>query len=191
MRIITGSAKGTKLKTPRDSDLIRPTADRVKESVFNVLGPRVLGAKVLDLFAGTGNLGLEALSRGAKNAIFVDRSNLSVGLIRENAARTKLTDRVTIYRGDVLRILDKLAGSGDSFDLIFCDPPYNKGLVAAVLAKVDQTALLAVDGIMIVEHSHQEAVKDEWDRLSLSRTLRYGDTLVSIFTTKQHKQQEG
>lgn len=190
MRIITGSAKGTKLKAPRDS-MIRPTADRVKESVFNVLGPKVLAANVLDLFGGTGNLGLEALSRGASSAVFVDQSEISIGLIKTNAANTKLVDRVTSYRGEVLKTLDKLRAQGKSFDLIFCDPPYNKGLVTAVLAKIDQSTLLASGGTIIMEHSRHEPVVSAWKLLKVDRTQRYGETMISFIKSLEHNEQEG
>jgi 16S rRNA (guanine(966)-N(2))-methyltransferase RsmD len=185
MRIITGSAKGTKLKTPRDR-LIRPTADKVKGSVFNVLGPKVVGANVLDLFGGTGNLGLEALSRGANSAVFVDQSETSIGLIKNNAASTKLADRVTIYRGEVLRTLDKFMATGKKFDLIFCDPPYNKGLVTAVLAKIDQSTLLTSGGTIIMEHSRHEPAAAVWNILTVDRTLRYGETMISFISGLEH-----
>ncbi len=186
MRIITGSAKGTKLKAPSGLDT-RPTADRVKESVFNILGDIVVDARVLDIFAGTGNLGLEALSRGAESAIFVDNSQESIAIINENAKHTKLADRTKIYKNDVLRALDQLALSESSFDLLFCDPPYKKGFVQTVLEKLDKQSIMADRGIVVIEHARHEIVTNEWECLELRRTERYGATLVSflLYKTKQ------
>lgn len=186
MRIITGSAKGTKLKAPPGLDT-RPTADRVKESVFNILGDIVVDAQVLDVFAGTGNLGLEALSRGAKTAVFVDHNHNSIAIIKDNAHHTKLAEHTEIYKHDVLRFLDKLAQMGRSFDVMFCDPPYEKGFVQAVLKKLDESPIMALGGIVVIEHSRREPIADEWDHLQLRRTERYGATLISFlrYKTKQ------
>ena len=186
MRIITGSAKGIKLKAPAGFDT-RPTADRVKESVFNILGDIVVDARVLDIFAGTGNLGLEALSRGGKTAVFVDKSSDSIGIIKENAQHTKLAEHTEIYKNDVLRALDKLVQAGRSFDLLFCDPPYKQGFVQAVLEKLDKHPIMAPGGVVVMEHSRHEKIADEWEHLQLKRTERYGATLVSflLYKTKQ------
>ena len=116
MRIITGSARGAKLKTPKGQDT-RPTADRVKESLFNILGRMVEGRKVLDIFAGTGNLGLEALSRGAESAVLVDKATAS--LISENARHTHLAGKAEVMGADVYAAISRLAGVGRSFSLIF------------------------------------------------------------------------
>jgi len=186
MRIITGSAKGAKLKAPSGLDT-RPTADRVKESVFNILSDIVVDARVLDIFAGTGNLGLEALSRGAKSAVFVDNSHDSVAIIKENAQHTKLADHVEICKNDVLRALDRFVQTGRCFDLLFCDPPYSRGFVQAVLDKLDKHPIMALDGVIVIEHSRHEQIADEWEHLQLKRTERYGATLISflLYKTKQ------
>lgn len=181
MRIITGIAKGARLKTPRGMD-VRPTADRVKESVFNILGQANIESDVLDLFSGTGNLGLEAVSRGAKSAVLVDQSPSSIELIKANAIHTKLIDRVKITRSEVLRYLDRANNSDLKFDLIFCDPPYNQGLVDAVLLKVNSYSLLKPRGIMVVEHSRRELVNDQYDRLRVVRSEKYGETMVTFIT---------
>lgn len=183
MRIITGSAKGIKLKAPQGLDT-RPTADRVKESLFNILGDIVVDACVLDLFAGTGNLGLEALSRGAKTAVFVDHSNESIEIIKENAQHTKLVEHTEIYKNDVLRTLEQLFQTGRSFDLLFCDPPYRKGFVQAILEKIDNHPVMAPQGIVVIEHSKHEPIEDEWENLQLRRTERYGETLISFLLYK-------
>ncbi len=182
MRIITGSAKGLQLKAPRGLNT-RPTADKVKGSIFNILGTRVLDAAVLDLFAGTGNLGLEALSRGASKAVFID--NTSTVIIKENAAHTNLLGKCDICRADVIRTMNKLTQQGQSFDLIFCDPPYNQGYVGQVLGIIDRPALLHSTGIMVLEHSRHESIDYPWKNISIRRSERYGETMVSFITKKQ------
>lgn len=182
MRIITGSAKGLQLKAPRGLNT-RPTADKVKGSIFNILGTLVVDAIVLDLFAGTGNLGLEALSRGADTAIFVD--NTSTSIIKENATHTKLIDRCEIYRADVVRSLEKLILQGQRFDLIFCDPPYNQGYVGQVLSRIDGSNILKDGGVVILEHSRHELIDGHWKNISVIRSERYGETMVSFLSKKQ------
>ncbi len=181
MRIITGSAKGRQLKAPRGHD-VRPTSDRVKESLFAILGGRVIDAAVADLFAGTGNLGLEALSRGAASAVFVDISPASIAVIRENAARTGLGSRAEILCLDALVAVDRFVRAGRTFDLIFCDPPYNRGLAAAILRKIDAGNILRPGGTVIIEHSRHEQLPDNLTSIFASRSERYGETLVSLLT---------
>lgn len=179
MRIITGSAKGFKLKAPKGLD-VRPTSDRVKESVFNILADQVFDAVVLDLFAGTGNLGLEALSRGAKEAVFVDSSYTSMSFIKDNAIRTKLSESAQFIKSDVLTAIEKFASTGRVFDIIFCDPPYNRGFVEKVVKAVDKLQLLAPGGVLMIEHSKHELVPTDLTHLRVNRTERYGETLVSF-----------
>ena len=173
MRIITGTARGCRLKTPR-GEATRPTADRIKESLFNILGRRIEEAHVLDLFAGTGALGLEALSRGAASALFVDEKTAS--LIEKNAVKTRLLKRAEIVRADVLCILSRLGKQGRSFDLIFCDPPYRRGLWEKALSSVDREGLLAPDGCMIVEHGTEEEELPILEDLHCVRDESYGRT---------------
>lgn len=180
MRIITGSAKGAKLKAPHGLDT-RPTTDRVKESLFNILGNIVEDAVVLDLFAGTGALGLEALSRGARQAVFIDQSAVSASVIKENAVHTKLCDCAQTVKCDVFKALDKLEAAGRAFDVVFCDPPYNKGYVARIMHKFDNSKIIAGQGILILEHSRHEQPGTQWKNLRLRRSERYGETMVSFF----------
>lgn len=179
MRIITGTARGARLKTPRGL-ATRPTADRIKESLFNILGRRVQGRRVLDLFAGTGNLGLEALSRGAAEAVFVDRA--TAPLIRENAVHTHLLDRARIEQADVFTALNRLRGEDAPFDLVFCDPPYGKGLWQRTLQALDHLPLLSPEALIVVEHGATENDVPELTVLACQRNQRYGRTTqVSIF----------
>ncbi|MBP2640163.1 MAG: methyltransferase [Firmicutes bacterium] len=183
MRIITGSAKGTKLKTPQGFNT-RPTADRVKESLFNILGPQIKDAMVLDLFAGTGNLGLEALSRGARHAVFVDHDSASVGIVKENAVRTKLTEKTEVYRNDVLKILLRFKHEKRFFDIVFCDPPYNQGWVQQVLAFFDAHSLLNPCGLLIFEHSRHDMLPSDLKALQVDRVEFYGETVLSFVTIR-------
>lgn len=189
MRIITGSAKGIKLIAPQGLGT-RPTADRIKESLFNILGNIVIDAQVLDVFAGTGNLGFEALSRGAKSAVFIDSSSESIEIIKENARRTKLDDYCQICKNDVLRVLDRFSQAGQLFDLIFCDPPYNKGYIHAVLEKIDKHPILRPRGILVMEHSKHEKISDEWNTLEMKRVERYGETLISFLLYNMRREVE-
>ncbi|RGS74725.1 16S rRNA (guanine(966)-N(2))-methyltransferase RsmD [Mitsuokella sp. AF21-1AC] len=188
MRIITGSARGCRLKTPKGQDT-RPTADRVKESLFNILGSLVAGRHVLDIFAGTGNLGLEALSRGASKAVFVDQA--TAPLIRENAIHTKFLPASEIHGGDVFASLARLAAAHRSFDLVFCDPPYHKGLWQRALQVFDTTELLAHDGILVVEHGADESELPPLSGLVCVENRRYGHTTqLSFFQWRSYVEED-
>lgn len=179
MRIITGSAKGVRLKSAKGLST-RPTADRVKESLFSIIAAKIFDAAVLDLFAGTGALGLEALSRGAAHAVFVDTGTKSI--ISENAARTKLFARAEILSGDVFRELRRLGENGKKFDLVFCDPPYRKGLAEKSLRDIGCFDLLFADAIVIVEHGADETITPPDDYLAAVRRVDYGATTsISLF----------
>ena len=161
VRIIAGTAKGIRLKTPKGMNT-RPTADRVKESVFGILAADVVDAEVLDLFAGTGNLGLEALSRGAASATLVDKNIQSVKIMMENAILTDLSRAAVICREEVLAALRRLQAAGKSFDLIFCDPPYNLGLAPKVVDQVFDLILSLRDQgitILLVEQNAERALE--------------------------------
>ncbi len=190
MRIITGSARGARLKTPKGAEVTRPTADRVKESLFNILGQMVQGRKVLDIFAGTGNLGIEALSRGAETAVFVDKATEK--LIRENLTITHLDDKAKVQSGDVFAELTRLAGSRENFRLIFCDPPYHRGLWEQALRQIDQSAgLMAEDGILVVEHGADEGEIPQLERLVQVMNRRYGHTTqLSFFQWRSYVEAE-
>ena len=174
MRIITGTARGLKLKTPVGL-ATRPTADRVKESLFNILNGLTDFAEinaVLDIFAGTGALGLESMSRGAKSATFIDAATTEI--IRENVRRTKFTN-CTILRGDFEKILRRLGEQKLAFDLIFSDPPYATDFAQKSLSLVAELNLLNVNGLIIVEHGATETL-DSPSSLQLVRRTIYGRT---------------
>lgn len=182
MRIIAGSARGRPVKGPRASSRhIRPTADRVRESLFNVLGQWLDGVSVLDLYAGTGALALEAVSRGAAEAVLVDQDREALALCRENTAALGFGDRVQILPLAVARAALQLGKSGQHFGLIFADPPYAARMVAELLELVEAHVLLAPEGTLVVEHDKREDAPLEHAGFSRTDQRSFGDTRVSIY----------
>jgi 16S rRNA (guanine966-N2)-methyltransferase len=180
MRVIGGKARGRRLKAPKGQAL-RPTSDRIKEALFNILPHELTDMRVLDLFAGTGNLAIEALSRGAAEAILVDSSAESAKTIRENLSKLELTGRATVWVAPVFRALRLLARRGERFDIIFLDPPYERRLVEPSLKIIAEGALLRRAGVVIAEHSIREGVEEQYGRLALKDQRRYGATFLSFF----------
>lgn len=178
MRVITGLAKGRKLKTVKGLD-VRPTTDRVKQSLFNVIGPRVEGCRFLDLFAGSGQNGIEALSRGALAATFVDQSPASLAVLAENLAATGFAAQATVLRSEAGSAVAALAGRAEPFDLIFLDPPYRQGFVSQLLPKLGD--LSAPGGWVIAEHDRREEAPAETGQLNRFRQLTFGDTVLSLY----------
>ena len=179
MRIISGTSKGKKLRSLR-GQAIRPTSDRVKESIFNILGQEVDGKYVLDLFAGTGNLGIEALSRGATRTVFVEKERSAVDLIKENLSHCGFEDRVHIMTGEVERAIRLLHRKGEVFDFIFMDPPYRRGLVQKTLGILQAEPLHHEDSILVIEHDRREPLSESMEEWVLLRKRRFGDTVVSF-----------
>ena len=175
MRVITGSARGRRLKTPENYD-IRPTTDNVKESVFNILQFDIEGRRVLDLFAGTGQLGIEALSRGAASAVFIDRDRSAVQIVRDNLKTCGLTGEVLCT--DALSYLK----SCGRFDLIFIDPPYDSGLYEEVLQTINSVDILSEGGIMIVEARRETPLPDMTAPYRKLKEYRYGKVIICSYT---------
>jgi len=159
MRVISGSARGCKLKAP-DGLETRPTTDRIKESLFNILSPFLIDCRFLDLFSGSGAIGIEALSRGAKRTVFCDCSDKALKITKENIEKTRLNERSRVINSDALKAIDILAAQGEKFDIIFLDPPYKSGLYKTVLEKIAAGGILAKDGFIISEHSSEDNVPD-------------------------------
>ena len=180
MRVIGGSERGRRLKVPKGRG-IRPTSARVKESLFNILPRDFSGLGVLDLFAGTGNLSIEALSRGAAKAVLIDESPRATAAIRNNLRRFGLSERAEVWTAPVFRSLRKLANAGETFDLVFLDPPYDRQWVGATLDIFGEHQLLNATGRIIAEHSARESVRSRYEDLVLNDQRRYGDTLLSFF----------
>lgn len=180
MRIISGEYKGRILRSVKKAK-IRPSSDKVKGSIFNVLKDEVEGKKVLDLFAGSGNLGIEALSCGAEFVTFVDSSSRSIKIIKRNLESLNLDKRSKTVGKDCLRVLPKLHGK---FGIVFADPPYLCDFAQKVIDSVVKYDLLEKDGILVLEHHKKETFKCPEDELSYIKARRFGDTMVSFFLRK-------
>ena len=163
---------------------MRPTSDRVKEALFNILPHDLSGIKLLELFAGTGNVSIEAISRGAAEAILIDWSDRSGKVMRENLRRLDFTDRATVRIAPVSRALRSLARQRESFDVIFLDPPYQRNWVKACLEAIARENLLRASGTLVVEHSAREQPEAEYGSLILKDQRKYGDTWLSFFEHK-------
>ena len=177
MRVITGSARGRRLKELEGLET-RPTTDRVKESMFNILQFDIEGSRVLDLFAGTGQLGIEALSRGAAAAVFVEQRRDAAALVRDNLRLTGLADRARVVNGEALSYL---ASAGEQFDIIFLDPPYAAGLWKPVLEAVSRFDILSDHGIIICESPQDEALPEAVGSCRVHRTYRYGRIRLTTY----------
>ena len=177
-------AKGFRLSAPKGW-AVRPTGDRVKESVFGILGAEVIDAKILDLFAGTGNLGIECLSRGASIVVFIDKSIQSINIVNENLQKTKLASAAVVYREDSFKAVNRLAAKEESFDLIFCDPPYNKGFVRKLVKTTTLASILKAGGTLILELSKHEIPDLHGGNFIITRMEQYGETWVSFLTNQE------
>ncbi len=175
MRVITGKARGVQLKTP-EGMLTRPTGDRVKEALFSIINFDIPGAKVLDLFGGTGQLGIEALSRGAESAVFVDAREEACGLIRENLRRTKLEGRVV--RADYLEYLSRCR---EKFSIIFLDPPYAEVFLENALKRISEIDILQSGGIIVAERPLGKELPWELEGYTRSKDYKYGKTLLTLY----------
>lgn len=180
MRVITGTARGTNLKAP-DGLKTRPTADRVKQALFNIIQFETVG-EVLDLFAGSGQLGIEALSRGASHAVFVDESPEAISVIRENLRRTHLDNRAEIIRSDSLSYLAKCR---KRFRLIFLDPPYAEKYLENALNLISEIDILTEGAIIITERPLEKPLNMEFDGLERSKDYNYGKTTITLFRRKE------
>ena len=177
MRVITGKARGVNLKTPEGLQT-RPTTDRVKEALFSVIQFDIPTASVLDLFGGTGQLGIEALSRGAKRAVFVDESEKACRLIRENLKRTLLEQEGTVVRSDYL---DFLSRCREKFDIIFLDPPYAEVFLENALKRITEIDILQSGGIIVTERPLGKELPFEFEGYTRSKDYKYGNTLVTLY----------
>ena len=177
MRVITGKARGVVLKTP-DGMATRPTADRVKEALFNIIQFEIPAARVLDLFGGTGQLGIEALSRDAKHAVFVDEREDACRLIRENLKRTKLEQFARVIRSDYMAYLRSCK---DKFDIILLDPPYSEVFLENSLKMITEIDILQSGGIIVTERPVGKELPWDFPGFERSKDYKYGKTLITIY----------
>lgn len=180
MRVITGQAKGRRLKAPKGMNT-RPTSDRTKESLFNIIGDRLLDKAVLDLYAGTGAIGIEALSRGADSAVFVEKDQRVVKIIRANLDLTGLADQAEIISQDVDSTVARLASQQRTFDIIFLDPPYLRNLLQKSIETLVHYQIIRPGGLVVAESSKLDTLSDKYGNLRLIRQERYGDTVLSFY----------
>ncbi len=183
MRIIGGIYKSRLVEMPRGVD-IRPTQDRVREAIFNILAPTMAGSSVLDLYAGSGASGLEALSRGAKRAVFIDSNPRCVNTIRRNIENLGIKGKsARVIRGDSVKALKSLEETGEKFDIVFLDPPYYKDIAKNCLINISIYDILAPIHRIVVEHHKKDILKDISGILAIDERI-YGDTVISIFKKK-------
>ncbi len=175
MRVITGSARGRRLSAPQGLD-VRPTVERVKEGIFSAIQFDIEGRRVLDLFAGSGQMGIEALSRGAASAVFVDHSKQALDCVRSNLQAAALMDHATVISGDYA---DYLRTTQEQFDLVFLDPPYHQQLIGAAMPLVCRR--LSEYGIVVCETAVDESLPDAIEQLICHKRYRYGKVSVCIY----------
>jgi 16S rRNA (guanine(966)-N(2))-methyltransferase RsmD len=186
VRVIGGSAKGRRLATLRTLAL-RPTPDRVREALYNILGDRIHEAHVLDLFAGSGAVGLEALSRGAAAAVFVEAHAPACRLIEKNLKLCGLEERATVRQADALHALRLLQAEGARFDLIFLDPPYQTPLVDEALAGLGDGRLLTPEGQVVAECFVKRTLQPRYGRLQRTRVARFGDVVLHFYRVEDRE----
>ncbi|MGF9695510.1 16S rRNA (guanine(966)-N(2))-methyltransferase RsmD [Paenibacillus sp. MABNR03] len=180
MRVVSGSAKGRPLKAVPGNGT-RPTTDKVKEALFSMIGPYFEGGTALDLFAGSGGLGIEALSRGMDKAVFVDLESKSIEVIRANLKATKLEDQAAIYRNDAGRALKALAKRTTRFDLVFLDPPYRMKNGDELMLTMHELELLEPEATIVLEYESKYSYPEQFGPFEQTRKAVYGETAVSIY----------
>lgn len=178
MRVITGTARGKRLETAEGID-VRPTPERVKEALFSAIQFDIEGRSILDLFAGSGQIGIEALSRGAEYAVFVDQSPVSIDHINRNLKNTGLDSKAKVIRGDYTAVL---MGLEQKFDYVFLDPPYASGFLLKALKAVQRN--VKDHGLIICEHPKEQELPDEADDFTVKKRYRYGKVCLSVYTKR-------
>ncbi len=189
MRVVAGEAKGRPLKAVPGTGT-RPTTDKVKEAIFSMIGPFFDGGVALDLFAGTGGLAIESLSRGAERAIFVDADAKSIEVVRANLKATGFEKQSEVYRNDAERALKVLAKRDTAFDLVFLDPPYRMKNGDELLLRMEESGLLQPGAVIVLEYESSYEYPEAFGSFSLRRKAVYGDTAVSIYDWEPQKDAE-
>ncbi|WP_090977134.1 16S rRNA (guanine(966)-N(2))-methyltransferase RsmD [Paenibacillus sp. CF384] len=180
MRVIAGTAKGRTLKAVPGKNT-RPTTDKVKEAIFSMIGPFFDGGLVLDLFAGTGGLGIESLSRGMERAVFVDLDGGSIEIIKQNVQAAGVAEQAEIYRTEAVRAVKALAKRGLKFELVFLDPPYRMKEMDTLMNELAERDLLGTAATIVVEHDADHVYPETMDVFRQIRHAKYGDTAVTIY----------
>ncbi|MER3422026.1 MAG: 16S rRNA (guanine(966)-N(2))-methyltransferase RsmD [Nitrospiraceae bacterium] len=183
MRVIAGSQKGRRLLSLKGA-AIRPTPGRVKEALFSILGNRINGARFLDLYAGTGAIGIEALSRGAEQVVFVEPNPASLHILRANLERCHMSSTAEVHACSVEEFLKRAGQWNIAFDIIFADPPYRLDSVSMLLPSLERSVIIGPETIVILEHPTKHSIPERIGHLSLLRHYRYGDTSLSTFQVR-------
>ncbi len=181
MRIIGGSGRGRRLRAPSGDDT-RPTGDRVKQTLFDILAPRIPGCHFLDVCAGAGGIGLEALSRGAARVVFVDNNRAAVSAVRENLAALAGSGEAQVFQQDAGVALAALADSGVTFDVVYLDPPYESAPYEDLLHEISRGRLLEPQGLIVAEHFHKRVLPETIEGLSRTRSVRIGDHRLTFYS---------
>ena len=185
LRIISGERKGRVIQTLEGINT-RPTSDRVKESLFNILMLMLPNSSILDLFSGSGNLGLESLSRGAKDAVFVEKNSAALKILRQNCKTLDYLDRAQVLPYDVIRAINQLSKEDKSFDIVFMDPPYDKGFEVPTILSLDEADLVKEDGIIVVEHLYENHLPHTVGRFVQYDMRKYRGTAISFYRKESY-----
>ncbi|MDI3534535.1 MAG: rRNA (guanine966-N2)-methyltransferase [Thermosediminibacterales bacterium] len=180
MRIIAGKARGRLIKSPKGM-FVRPTSDKVKESLFNIIAPYIIDCVFLDLFAGSGSIGIEAISRGATKTVFVEKSGYCIKVLKENLNCLGFLDRAQVIKKDVELAIKELSKINMDFDIVFMDPPYKKNIVPRMLEKLSNYKLVKQNGIVVAEHSLDTILPETLGDLKKIRYKKYGKTVLTFF----------
>ena len=180
MRVIAGIYKGFKLQSFPGKE-IRPTPGRIREAIFDIISAEIVGAEFLDLFAGTGAVGIEAISRGAKNVTFVEIDNKAIALIKRNLQKISKDNLFTIIKSDYLRAIRFLNVKQKRFDIVFLDPPYNKNYFLKTLHEIDRNVIIKEGGLIIVQHPADLVVKYDFENIFYFKEKKYGNSKITIF----------
>lgn len=185
MRIIAGSARGRKILPPCGMETTRPTLDRVKENMFNIIQGYVPYSKAVDVFAGTGSLGLEAVSRGASECYLVDRNPVSFSLLKQNVENLKFEDKCKCINMDSYDALKSFAKEGLCFDLIFIDPPYKKNMIPKAVDIVSENSLLSKKGLIVTKIDYSEEIFEGNDSITMVDHRKYGKTIICLYKYRE------
>lgn len=181
MRVISGVAKGRSLKAPFGTSALRPTSDKVREAIFDIIGSEIEDSGFLDLFCGTGAMGIEALSRGARNVVFVDNKSSSIDLVKDNLTKCGFKKNFEIIQCDVLQAIQSLSNRQRRFRYIFIDPPYSSDLILKTLEAISIGNLFLPKTSVLVEHSVKKSVPEKISDLMSQKEYKFGDTVINLY----------
>lgn len=185
MRIIAGAYKGFRLQSFSGKE-IRPTSDKIREAIFDIIGSKIVGAEFLDLFAGTGAMGIEAISRGAKEVTFVEIDRKAIAIIKLNLNKIYQNTYSNILRNDYLQAIKLLSLNQKIFDIIFIDPPYNKKYLSKALQEIDKSTIIKKESLIIVQHPIQTEVKEDFTNIFCCKEKKYGSSKITIFSNNKY-----